>query len=218
MDSPVNSCLATLVNKIFRKGISFEKFLKLLKASPRPDNCDSLVKASVNNLVWNLFSPHLHTIESNMQKIQEVVIKSAILITNLLSNNASQLDEPQIESGMDALRLLGQTNKLINVRRKDLHKRILNPEYHYLCSASQKYTDRLYGDDISKNVKEIQYVNKIGCRRTKGSMQSYQRGSGRGGTPGFRGVYRGRVMKPRGRGRGSFSSKPRNLFVEHSKK
>ena len=217
VDSPVNSCLATLVNKVFREGISDEKFQKLLKESLRPDNCDSLVKTRVNNLVWNLLSPHVHTIDSNMQKIQEAVIKSAILITKLLSNNAAQLDESQIESGTDALGLLGQANKLINVRRKDLHKSNLNPEYHYLCSPSQKYTDMLYGDDISKNVKEIQDINKIGCR-IKGSMQSCQRGSGRGGRPGFRGVYRGRVMKPRGRGRGSFSSKPKNLFVEHSKK
>ena len=57
------------------------------------------IKTRVNNLVWNLLSPHVHTIECNMQKIQEAVIKSAILITKLLSNNASQLDESQIESG-----------------------------------------------------------------------------------------------------------------------
>ena len=65
-----------------------------------------------------------------MQKIQEAVIKSAILITKLLSNNASQLDESQIEPGTDALGLLGQANKLTIVRRKDLHKSNLNPEYH----------------------------------------------------------------------------------------
>ena len=53
------------------EGISDEKFQKLLKESPRPDNCDSLVKTRVNNLVWNLLSPHVHTIDSNMQKIQE---------------------------------------------------------------------------------------------------------------------------------------------------
>ena len=89
------------------------------------------IKTSINNLVWNLLSPHVHTIDSNMQKIQEAVIKSAILITKLLSNNASQLDKSQIESaaGTDSLGLLGQGNKLITVRRKDLHKSNLNPEY-----------------------------------------------------------------------------------------
>ena len=45
-----------------------------------------------------------------------------------------------------------------------MHKSNLNKDYHYLCASSQKYTDRLYGDDISKNVKEIQDVNKIGSR------------------------------------------------------
>ena len=40
----------------------------------------------------------------------------------------------------------------------------MNKEYHYLCSPSQKYTDLLYGDDVSKHVKEIQDINRMGSR------------------------------------------------------
>lgn len=204
MDSAVNGNLATMVNKVFREGISDDKFQKLLKETHRPDNCDSLVKTRVNNLVWNLLSPQIHTIDSNMQKIQEAMIKAAIIFTKLLSVNASILHETQIEAGTDALGLLGQANKLLNLRRKELHKSNLNPEYHFLCSASQKFTDMLYGDDISKNVKEIQDVNKIGTR-IKGSSQSSYQNRGRGGR--FRGVMRGRVTKNRGRSRGSYTPK-----------
>lgn len=220
VDGPINSHLATLVNKVFREGISEEKFQKLLKDTHRPENCETLIKTRVNNLVWNLLSPQIHTIDSNMQKIQESVIKAAIIITKLISSSSSQLDETQIETGTDALGLLGQANKLINVRRKELHKSNLNPEFHYLCSPSQKFTDFLYGDDISKHVKEIQDVNKIGTR-IKGSSQrgAYGYGNQYRGRGRFRGVYRGRVTKARGRGRGSYTpSKSKNQSVEHSKK
>ena len=215
VDSAVNGNLATMVNKVFREGISDDKLQKLLKETHRPDNCDSLVKTRVNNLVWNLLSPQIHTIDSNMQKIQEAMIKAAIIFTKLLSVNASILHETQIEAGTDTLGLLGQANKLLNLRRKELHKSNLNPEYHFLCSASQKFTDMLYGDDISKNVKEIQDVNKIGTR-IKGSSQSSYQNRGRGGR--FRGVMRGRVTKNRGRGRGSYTPKSKNQLSEHSKK
>lgn len=219
VDGPINSHLATLVNKVFREGISDEKFQKLLKDTHRPENCESLIKTRVNNLVWNLLSPQIHTIDSNMQKIQESVVKAAIIITKLISTSSSQLDESQIETGTDALGLLGQANKLINVRRKDLHKSNLNPEFHYLCSPSQKFTDLLYGDDISKHVKEIQDVNKIGTRIKGASAKgTYGYGTQYRGRGRFRGVYRGRITKPRGRGRGSYTSKSKNQSVEHSKK
>lgn len=122
VDSAVNGNLATMVNKVFREGISDDKFQKLLKETHRPDNCDSLVKTRVNNLVWNLLSPQIHTIDSNMQKIQEAMIKAAIIFTKLPSVNASFLHETQIEAGTDALGLLGQANKLLNLRHKELHK------------------------------------------------------------------------------------------------
>ena len=102
----------------------------------------------------------MHSVDSNMQEIQDAVVKSAIIITKVLVSCSDIIPPDKIESGADALGLLGQANKLINVRRRELHKSNLNKDYHYFCASSHKYTDLLYGDDISKNVKEIQDVNK----------------------------------------------------------
>ena len=55
-----------------------------------------------------------------MQKIQESVIKVAVILTKLLSDSSNELGESKIETGTDALGLLGQAKKLINVRHKDL--------------------------------------------------------------------------------------------------
>ena len=53
----------------------------------------------------------------------------------------------------------------------------------------------LYGDDISKHVKEIQDVNKIGTR-IKGAIQSGYGYQNRGRGSRFRGIYRGHITKP----------------------
>lgn len=218
-EGAVDGDLAMLVNTVFREGISEEKFLALIKSVVRPDNCSSLVKTKVNSLVWNRLSPHMMTADRKMQSIQEAMIKSSILVTQLLDNASSVLDSKQLELGTDALSLMGQANKLLNNRRKDMHKSDLNKEFHHLCTPNQKYTDMLYGDDVCKSVKDIQDMNKIAGRIRgggSGGYPTYNRGRGRPYQRG--GVSRGRVFK-RGRGRGfrGFSGGPKNQNVEYSK-
>ena len=63
--------------------------------------------------------------------------------------------------GMDAIAILGQVNKWLSVRRKDLHKKDMDPKLHYLCSSSLQSTDQLYGDSIIKDIKDAEEFNKI---------------------------------------------------------
>jgi hypothetical protein len=53
-------------------------------------------------------------------------------------------------------------NRLTNLKRKEVHRPNLEQDYHHLCFPNVAFTDMLYGDDISKNVKEIQDVNRVG--------------------------------------------------------
>ena len=55
--------------------------------------------------------------------------------------------------GTDAIAILGQANKWLNVRRKDLHKKDMDPKLHYLCSSSLQSIDQLYEDSIIKDIK-----------------------------------------------------------------
>ena len=51
---------------------------------------------------------------------------------------------------------MAQYNRLTNLKGKEVYKTDLEKCYHQLCSPNIAFTDMLYGDDISKNVKIIQ--------------------------------------------------------------
>ena len=67
-----------------------------------------------------------------------------------------------IDLGLGSIGLMAQYNRLTNLKRKEVHRPDLEHDYHHLCSPNVAFTDMLYGDDISKNVKEIQDVNRDG--------------------------------------------------------
>lgn len=106
------------------------------------------------------------------------------------------MDEVQkcIDLGIASLGLLGHYNRQSNIKRKEFQKPDLDQQYHHLCAPSISFTDYLYGDDILKNVKEIQDINRVG-RKISGSARGGRgfghRGQGRG-KDGFRGRFRGR--------------------------
>ena len=190
IDNEVNDDLASLVNGAFRSGITEEKQLEILKDIFRPSNCQALVKTRVNQGIWRLLKPYTQTDDSKLQTIQSLIVKASCNITKLLDKYSDEITD--IEWGTNALVLLGQANKLINCRRKEMHKPDLDTKYHYLASSALPYTDYLYGEDcdVNKNVREINDMNRIG-RNIRGNYQ-YQRGAG---------FTRGRRPSRRGRGR-----------------
>lgn len=194
VDPEVNDDLAAFVNNAFRNGINEEKQTEILKNIHRPINCDSLVKTRVNQGIWRLLKAQTQTDDSKMQGIQNLIVKASSCITKLLDKCGESLDSEDVDWGTSALALLGQANKQLNNRRKEMHKSDLDPKYHYLASSSLPFTERLYGDDcdVNKNVREINDLNRIGRNIAK----TYQRGG-----------YRGRRPFRRGRGRGRWFPK-----------
>ncbi|XP_060585227.1 uncharacterized protein LOC132741147 [Ruditapes philippinarum] len=191
-DTEINDDLATFVNNSFRNGIADDSLSNIVKEIHRPVNCESLVKTKVNGCIWRLLKPQSQSDDVKFQAIQNVVVKAAINITKLLDKEGEKLDTQSIEWGTNALALLGQSNKLINNKRKECHRSDLDPRYYPLTSASLPFTENLYGDDINKSVKDIQDISKIGRdvgrnpsfrpfgRRRSGRPGMFSRGTGRG--------------------------------------
>ena len=192
----VNSDLSDTVNKIFWEGLPDEKYQDMIKNLHRPDNCKALVKIKVNSLVWNVLRPQTRSQDVQMQNVQEALVKGSVLITKLADKLGSlqDVDQETISLATDALAILGHSNKLLNQKRRDMIKPDICESYKHLCSPTTLLTSQLFGDDCSKNVKDIQDVNKVG-----NTLTGRGRGRRRGGRFGPRGIGRGRGQY-RGRG------------------
>ena len=124
-----------------------------------------------------------------MRGIQNFVVKASVNIVKLIDKAAPTFDEATLEWGSNALALLGQANKWLNIRRREVCKKYMDPKLHYLCSTSIPYTDLIYGDSMIKDIKDIQEMNKIsrnvarGRGRGLGNVPRFMRGCNRGSFP-----------------------------------
>ena len=211
VDDAVDNELADLVNSFFRDGMPDEQLSEVLKSVHRPENCQMLTKTRVNQLIWNLLSDYTRGEENKIQYRQGLVVKAAILITemldkmNIFKNKDNNADFPQevFDMATNALGLLGHFHRTANLYRRDMHRPDLNYEYYHLCSTKVPYTDYLYGDTVTQEVSDINSVNKIGRKlRGRGFLARGARGRGRA----FRRLLRGRGLG-RGRARGKSSYK-----------
>ena len=189
VDCEVNQNLADMINSSFREGIPDDMYAELTKNIHRPENCFALKETRVNAGVWSVLKPQTQTEDSKVRGVQNAVIKASCNIAKLLDKAAPVLDKQMLDWGSTAIAVLGQANKWLNVRRKESHKKDMDPKLHYLCSSSIPSSDLLYGDTMIKDIKDIQEMNKISKNVARG------RGRGRGSRfmrrrGGFRGVSR----------------------------
>lgn len=214
-DSPIDELLAENITELFRNGIDDERYNELIKDenNARPSNCEGLCVVQTNPLIWDAINPPARTTDKKMQNIETSVVKASTILSKVVDKMAKMETElgnesfgKLIDECNDVLALLGQTNKQINLARKDFIRPELNRDYSHLCNHNRPFTKLLFGDDVSKTAKEIEDCSKISNRMFSNKM-------GRGGPmrrrfgrfSRFRGGY-GRGT--RGRGQSSSYSEP----------
>ena len=205
----IKEILANLVTKIITDGIQDDKLTENLKLYPRPKNCPALTKVTVNKLIWEMTSATRST-DVELQKIQTNIIGG---ICALVMAVDKVLDGPSdnyvVKTLMDAVAMIATANHEVNLRRREHIKPELNANYKHLCSATIPITDELFGDDISKLVKDLTEVNRVGRKITGHNEYGYgnygSRGSYRGGQSyGGHGYGNRGYQSRRGRGRRPF--------------
>ena len=186
----VDESLAEIVNEAFREGMSNDTFEAMVKEIHRPSNCESLKETKVNSAVWSVLRQHTQNEDAKLRGIQNCMVKATCNIVKVLQKQASNFEDKTLDMAMNAIGLLGQGNRWLNARRKEYHKRDMDPRLHHLCSSSTSFTDQLYGDTIVKDIKDIQETNKI-SRNV-------------GGRSGNKRVFRGGAKHLRGRRGGPY--------------
>ena len=114
--------LAEFVNTSFRNGITDDKQAELVKDIRRPANTESLQKTRINQGIGRLLKSQTQTEDSKMQAIQNLIIKASVCQVKLFDRYADKFEEEDVELLSNSIVLLGQSNKLINTKRKEMHK------------------------------------------------------------------------------------------------
>ena len=140
---PVDESLAEIVNEAFREGMSNDTLEAMVKEIHRPSNCESLKETKVNAAVWSVLRQHTQNEDAKLRGIQNCMVKATCNIVKVLQKQASNFEDKTLDMAMNAIGLLGQGNRWLNARRKEYHKRDMDPRLHYLCSSSTSFTDQL---------------------------------------------------------------------------
>ncbi|XP_071506285.1 uncharacterized protein [Diadema antillarum] len=146
---------------------------------PPPSNCPHLDTPKVNAPIWE----HLQSVTRNrdlkLQRVQKCLTRGiGALLRSLDARDIS-------ESQQDALALLSNAHFELNCVRKDLIKPDINSEYVHLCKPSTPVTQLLFGDDLTRQMKDLKEQHKAsaGVMRTQqkhisrpsGSFHPYRR-------------------------------------------
>ena len=71
---------------------------------------------------------------------------------------------------MDAIAILGNASWRLNMKRRKIIKPELNPPYTRLHKEEIKPSQKLFGDDVSKHLKELTDAKRAGLQMQKSSQ------------------------------------------------
>ena len=117
------------------------------------------------------------------------------LIADLVLKSSEDKDNIDDYALLDKLRkltedffcCLGAANWVLVQRRREALKPQLSKDYAHLRAQKVNFTDSLFGDDVTKQIKDITGDIKV-THKPLDKNRSRHRGSGRGGV-GFRGSF-----------------------------
>lgn len=164
---PIDTELSAIITSLLTKGMAEDKLQEKMTKIARPQNCEALTKVKVNQLIWDNLSANVRSQDLRMQKVQTSLIKGitgVVIATNKILSRLDSIPEGRdLTQGLsDGIAMLANANKEINMRRKEMIKPDLHDDYKHLCSSSLETTSLLFGDELSKQVKDLTEVNRVG--------------------------------------------------------
>ena len=158
---PVSETLAKKVNLACTSQCDVDSLVIKYKI---PQNCDRACPPLVNNEVWKIMNKQAQSNDKSIQDIQNLVATGITPIIKL-----AEVLKPQIRTNAeaktllsDSLTLLGQVQFQLSVRRRYFIRPNLRNKYSGLCNISTPISDKLFGDDITKDIKSYDSLSGLG--------------------------------------------------------
>jgi hypothetical protein len=143
---------------------------------PPLENCKHLHAITVNEEIWYLMSRKNRSVDLAFQKVQEPIVQGLSALTILadrlvkdIQNSTATKTREILDHVMDSIALFGNANWKLNMKRREVIKPDLNPPYTRLCKEDIKPSSKLFGDDLSKHLKEMTDAKRAGQQMQKSS-------------------------------------------------
>ena len=107
--------------------------------------------------------------ESLVEGLSALAILSDRLVKDVQSSKTTNTREV-LNQVMDAIAMLGNASRRLNMKRRKIIKPELNPPYTRLCKEEVKPSQKLFGDDLSKHLKELTDAKRAGLQMQKSSQ------------------------------------------------
>lgn len=148
----ISQSLANLINATCTSQCVTDELVAKYKV---PENCDKLCSPMVNNEIWKIMNKRAQSYDKCFSDIQNLVATGVVPIIKLL-----ELVKPHIAGNTEAktlfsdvITLMGQVQYNLSLRRRYMIKPHLKKKYQNLCHISMPVSTKLFGDDITKDVK-----------------------------------------------------------------
>ena len=209
--APLSEGLMEFITKCMRKRQS-EDALAILKdkakAYAKPGNCPDLSVPRVDDLIWDQLEKTTRAKDANWQAMQDNLLRGTTAVARAIDQLVQHDNSENMEivrTLSDSIQFLGAVNVELCCKRREHIRPDLNVEYKRLCALTTPITDKLFGDNLAQQVKDIGDANKLKNRLSGGKTKpGNMRGRGNGMAGAMRGhPYRGGGPRSTWRGRGA---------------
>ena len=173
----INESWAKIVQDSWWNEKSKEQFSDISKKYSLPKNCQ-LIVPSVNVEMWNLLSKFQKKADLKFQNIQKTLVKTvaaSLDIVNEVLSHPNYVDTKKIvQITTDCTALLGHAAHELSLKRRTFIRSVLKEDYKDLCNASTEMSEKLFGDNLSKHMKDLNMRNKMKSQtKYSGSNNGY---------------------------------------------
>ena len=179
--SAINKQLAKIVNEAFRSFPTKELVTEWEDKYPRPENCAKMTVPKLNEEVYNSLNNHREAQyrDRRLQSAQQLIINAAvpiIQIMQLIGERKGSFDfQKCLQLAGDSLCLTSAVFTGLALRRRDFIKPYLSNQYRKLCSTQNPLTSELFGDDLAKQIRDINDTKKVNILKSSQFLPSQKR-------------------------------------------
>ena len=161
----VDDTLSQIVNLGIRSVIDRKKSKELCETYVRPENCNALVVPKINRELWNTSSlaKIIKDEDKEYQLAQRYLNQGMIPLIQILENLLTEKNvENNFKLAKDSLQLLAYAHRDMSNLRRQRIKTVVTDKYRPLCNESTPLTENLLGDELEKQIKTMDEMQKVG--------------------------------------------------------